>query len=175
DLAAKYGALLEHGVEHPGAGYVDAEERLAGHYQRTVDARLGMADDLEVSRVLELDRLEVGYRQRRRLGRQLAIARAASARPVVHPARLGTALRCRDAPGAGCRGDQHLAPSGADPAQRVPVQWCRLAAAGVLPAEFFRIERGLLNVHLVPVDIQFLGDEHRQHRLDTLSDLGVLG
>ena len=37
-----------------------------------------------------------------------------------------------------------------------------------------RIEFALLDANLRPVGVQLIGNEHREHRLDALTDLGVL-
>ena len=83
------------------------------------------------------------------------------------------ALRLGHAPRLRRGGDHHRLARRPDTAQRFPVVRRRGAAAGRLPA-VLRVEIGLLDLHLLPLDVELLGDQHRQHRLDALPDLGVL-
>jgi len=46
--------------------------------------------------------------------------------------------------------------------------------AGELLTKLGGIERRLLDAHVSPIDVELLGDDHRQHRLDALADLRVL-
>ncbi len=172
--AAEHRAFLEHGIEHAGTRHIDAEKRLALDDARVVDAALRMPDDLEILRVLQLHGGEVGDRHAGRVGGERAVAERAAARAVAHDTGSGLACRRRHLPLRGGRGDQHLPRRGADPAQRLPVQRRRHAAAGELPAVFGRVERCLLDPDPRPVGIELLGDQHRQHRLDALADLRVL-
>jgi hypothetical protein len=57
----------------------------------------------------------------------------------------------------------------------VPVAGRGGAAARDLTRVLRRVVRRLFNLDLLPIDLQFLRDQHRQARLDALSDLGVLG
>ena len=82
-------------------------------------------------------------------------------------------LRFRDAQLRGRGGDEHLARGGADPPVRIVVAGNGGAAAGALRA-VLRVEVALLDGDHLPVDVQLLGDDHRQRRLDALADLGVL-
>jgi len=56
-----------------------------------------------------------------------------------------------------------------------PVIRRRCAAAGDLPVILHAIDIGLLDLHVLPIDIEFLGDQHGQHGSDALADLGILG
>ena len=133
-----------------------------------------VADDLEGLRVLELDIGEIRRRQQGRLGRQLAIAERTPALLMMDDARLGAAFGWRHVPGLRRRGHQHLPSGGADAAQRIVVERRRHAAAGELLSVLGRIEGRLFDPHVLPFDVEFLGDHHRQHRLDALADLGIL-
>ena len=129
---------------------------------------------LKVFGILQRHAGEIGRRQSGGLGRELAVGKRASARRVADDARLGDAFRRRDAPRLGRRGDEHLPSRSADAAQGIVVERRRHAPAGELPAVFGGVERRLLDAHVFPFDVEFLGDDHRQHGLDALADLGVL-
>ena len=70
---------------------------------------------------------------------------------------------------------QHGARGGTDPALRQPVGGRRGAATGDLRLILGGVEVGLLHAHVRPVHVELLGDQHGQHRLDALTDFGVLG
>ena len=89
------------------------------------------------------------------------------------PGRASCRTRRRHGPLRGGGGDQHLPPGGADLAHRQPVHRRCRAAAGDL-GRVARVEVGLLDLHVRPVGIEFLGDQHGQHHLHALADLGVL-
>ena len=172
--AAEDGALLEDGVEHAGNDDIDAEQRLAGHDLLVVDARRRLADDPEALRVLERHAGEIRRRQQGGLRGQFAIAKRTPARRMMDDARFGDAFGRRHAPALRGGGHQHLPPGGADAAQRIVVERRRHAAARKLLAVFGCVERRLFDPHVLPVDVELLGDHHRQHRLDALADLGIL-
>ena len=46
---------------------------------------------------------------------------------------------------------------------------------GRLAAVLGGVHVALHDAHVLPVDVEFLGDQHRQRGLDALADLGVLG
>ena len=172
-LAAVDPALLEHGVLHAGHRDVDAEKRFAGDDLRVVDPADLLADDLEVRGVLERDGPGIGRFDVRRGGRQLAVGQRLLLE--VDDAGLGRALLRIGLPLPGSGRDEHGAGGGAHAAHRLVVHGRRHAAAGHLAAVLRRIEVRLLDADLAPRDVELLGDEHRQHRLDALADLGVLG
>ncbi len=87
----------------------------------------------------------------------------------------GLALRDESVPALGCRGHQHHARGRAHAAQRQPVDRSRQASPGELRGIIRRIERGLLDSDVLPVDVQLVSDDHGKHRLHALPDLGVLG
>jgi hypothetical protein len=82
--------------------------------------------------------------------------------------------RGRHAPSRRRGRDGHLPAGGADATQRI--SWSaspcsRRHAVG----RTCLVEAGLFDGHSGPVDVELLGDEHRQRRLDALADLRVLG
>jgi hypothetical protein len=70
--------------------------------------------------------------------------------------------------------DQHCARGGAGLAHRHPVHRSGKTAASKLRAVARAIGDALLDPNLRPVRVEFLGDQHRQHGLDALTDFGVL-
>jgi hypothetical protein len=51
----------------------------------------------------------------------------------------------------------------------------RQAAAGELRTVPGHVEVGLLDAHVLPGDVELLGDQHGEEHFDRLPDLGVLG
>src|SRR5262249_50467023 len=106
-LAAEYRAILDRGVEHAGQLDVDAVDHLAVGLVDGVEPLDGLADDLPVLRVLELDlfrRLEL----RGRLG-NLPVGRGAARRLVRNHAIGDAALGRLHLPFVGGGLDQHFA------------------------------------------------------------------
>ena len=99
----------------------------------------------------------------------------AIARGVHHAAGAGGQLRFGHIPGLRGRGDEQLPSGGAHPAQRVPIGRRGRAAAGALRAVLGFVEVGLLDLDVLPIDVQLIGDDHGQMGLDALADLGILG
>jgi hypothetical protein len=82
---------------------------------------------------------------------------------MMDDARLGVAFRRRNVP-ALRRGDHEPLPPGrADAAQGIVVERRRHAAARELLAELRLVELRLFDPHILPFDVEFLGDHHRQH------------
>ena len=173
-LAAEDRTFLKDGVQHARHGDVDAEQRLAAHDFRIIDAGNRPADDLEVFRIFKRHAREIGHRHAGGLGGKRAIGERAAAVAVIDHAGFRAAFRRRDIPGLRGGSDKHLAAGCADPAQRIVVQRRRPAAAGKLLAVFGGVERRLLDSHILPRNIEFFGDHHRQHGLDALADLRIL-
>jgi hypothetical protein len=69
--------------------------------------------------------------------------------------------------------DEHLAAGGADAAEGIPVDGRGGAAAGALGAESGFVEVGLLDANGFPIDVEFIGDDHRETGLHALPDLGI--
>ena len=173
-LAAEDRALGEHGVPHARDLDVDAEERPARQDARIVDAGDRRADDGEFLGILEPDGLQVGRGNGRRLGDELAVTQLPAARLVEDGGGGGGALRFGHAPGEGGRRHQHLPGGGADSAELVVVHRGGHTSAGELTT-VLGIGVGLFDPDRLPLDVEFLGDQHREHGLDALADLGILG
>ena len=149
--------------------------QLPGDNLRVVDAADGRADDAVLGGVFQRDRVQTGRRLVDQRSCQRAVSDGALRRGMAHRAGRGGALGDRDSPLCRGRRDEHLPARRADPTHRLPVEGRRVAAARPLHAVGRRVEVGLLDGHLRPVDVEFLGDQHGQHRLDALPDLRVLG
>ena len=91
-----------------------------------------------------------------------------------HAARRRGELIDRDAPLVGRSGEHHLADRRTDLTHRIPVGRHRGAAAGDLRAVLRLIDVGLHDLDAAPIDVELVGDDHRQHVLDALTDLRVL-
>ena len=126
-----------------------------------------------------------GHRQLGAAARQMLIAAAgatwnvpvseltASAGRVQHAARGGGAVAFRHAPLRGGGGDEHLPHRRADLAHARVLRRDGGAAARRLAA-VLGVEIALLDGHRAPVDVELVGDDHRQRRLHALPDLGIL-
>jgi len=104
---------------------------------------------------------------------QLAIAERTPGFLIMDNARFGVAFGRGHVPDLRGGGDEHLPPGGADAAQRIVVERRRHAAARELLPVLGLVERRLFDPHILPFDVEFLGDHHRQHRLDALANLGI--
>ena len=175
DFAADGRALLEHRVLHARHDLVDAEQRLAGDDLQVVDAGDALAEQVVVLAVLQLQRLFVGHRQRRGLACELAVAeRRLLARAsrccscVVHSASR--------TPHSFAAAETSIARAvGAGAPQRFPVRRNRARAAGDSAGR--RPARSIVacsTLHLRPVGIELLRDDHREGGLHALADLRVL-
>ena len=162
-LAGKYGGLFDACVQHSGQLDIDAEERLAGHNLRSVNALLRVADDAVVLGIFELHARQVGRGQRGSFGGKLPIARGAPRGSVHHAAGLSGAFSRGHGPGLRSGRDQQLASGCADAAHRLPAHRRVRGASGKLPAVYLFVQVGLLDSDVLPIDIQFLGNQHRQH------------
>ncbi len=174
-LAGEHGALHVARVQHSRHRDVDAEHRLSGHDVPHVDAGHARADDLEIFRVFQLHRREIGRGQRRRLRGELTVRRLAAALAVQHDAFGRLELGLRHVERLRRRGDKHRAPRRADLTHRHPVRRRRRAAARALRLELGRVEQRLFDANVLPRHVQLVGDDHRKHRLHALPDLRVLG
>ena len=173
DLAAKNRALLVNGKHHPGKFEVDAVDLLGRDDGRNVNAMVRLADDLVILRILQLDGLEFGGLQRGCLGRKRAVTQHAPARRMHHFARRGRAFGFRHVPGLRGCGHKHLPAGGAHLPQRIPIHRRGRAAARVLRPIFRLIQVGLLDLHVFPVHVQLVGNNHRQMRFHSLPDLRI--
>jgi hypothetical protein len=71
--------------------------------------------------------------------------------------------------------EHHLTDGGTNLAARIPVGGRGGAAAGHLGAVLRLIDVGLDDLAARPRHVELVGDDHRQHVLHALPDLGVLG
>ena len=139
---------------------------------------IGLPMILIVLRVLERDGLRGPARGSvAALRRELAVAErpVRSPRASPRPARSCTRPRARPTSAAAAAISicaRRRRRPGASASQLFGVACCRRRPARPY---FDRVDVGLLDRDLLPVDVELLGDQHRQHRLDALADLGVLG
>ena len=175
-LPREHRALLEHGVQHARHLDVDAEDRLARHDGRVVDALRVLADDLEVLRVLERDRLESGRRNGRGLGRAARCTRrgGANARASPHRTPSCTPPRARSTSAPprrrASRGQRRR--RGASAASCSAWRCCRQRSAAVN----FVVSRSPCSMRtLFQSTSSSSAISIGQHRLHALPDLRVLG
>ena len=169
------GCRFDHGMKHSWQVNVDSEDRLAPHDPCAVHAGLRRADDVEILRVLERQRIEVGRGYARRGIGQFAVTPASSGFAVDDKALVRGKLACRNAGSPRSRLDQHCPRRCARPAHRDVGEPHREAAACALAFETRGVEVGLHDRDFVPRAVEFLGDQHRQCGHYALADLGVLG
>ena len=174
EFAGVDGALFVDGVQHSGNFEVDAVERFSGDDGGVVDAVSGLADDFVIFGILELDGFEIGRGQGGGFFGERAVSERAVCGLMNDAAGRGLALGFRNRPGLCGGGNEHLTASGADTAERVPVDRCGGAAAGALGAVFCFIEIGLLDANGFPIDVQFIGDDHGETGFHALTDFGIL-
>ena len=175
-LAAQNGTPHERGILHARQLHIDGIDRLAGQNVVQIRRRLRMPDDLVVRRIFQLEFAQIGRRRHpSHFGRQFAIAGRAARRGVQHASRCRRALGFRHAPGFRRSRDKHGPSGGAHLPHGKPVSRRRGAASGALPVVFGLVVIGLLHLDALPIDVQFLGDQHGQHRLHALAHLRILG
>ena len=175
DLPAEDVALHQHRMEHVGKRDVDAEHRTTRHDVQVVDAADPLTDDLEVARVLERGLDGGGFRhgQACRGRRQRGVGRLTLGRGVRHDTARRAQLALRHVPLLRGR-CQHEEPAPRpDHTMVLVVRGDRAAATLDLPA-VLRVQVGLLDLDLRPVDVELVGDDHRQRGLDALSGLRIL-
>ena len=173
-LRTEHRRLFVHGVEHSGQREVDAEHRLAHRDRSRVETLLLRPDDSVVLRILQLHRRQHRHRHLRGIGSKLAVTRGAIARAVRHATRARRQFAGRNAPLLRGRGQDHLTAGSADLTERIPVHRRRETAACELRAELAAVDRSLLDLHAAPIDVELVGDDHREHVLHALPDLRVL-
>ncbi len=174
-LAAKHRTLIKDREQRPRRLDVDAERRLAGHDGGVVDALDRLADDLEVLRILVrgLDGFDGGRRHRCDTLRQRRVGGLASGSGMRDDAASRRQFTSRHVPLLRGGGQHHQPAAGADLAHRIVVDWDGAAAAfGLRPV--LRIQIGLLDLDLAPIDVELVGDDLRQGGPDALSGLRVL-
>ena len=162
-------------MKHIGKRDVDAERRTTRHDVQVVDAADPLADDLEVARVLErgLDGRGFRHGQARRRGRQRGVGRRTLGRGMRDDTARRAQLALCDIPLLRRR-CQHEEPAARSHQAHVLVVGGDRAAATLDLRAVLRIQVGLLDLDLRPVDVELVGDDHRQRGLDALSSLGIL-
>ncbi len=180
-LAVEAGGLAAHGrgaldgrVQHPRDAGVDAELRPARDDVGHVHQLPALADVAPLRPGLELQRRRVGGGQRRGPLRQLAVAEAPAAGPVVDEVLGRLALLDRDAPALRRRREQQLAGGGSDLAHRLEEVADAVGAVGVLVAVAL-VGQGLDHAHAVEVGVHLVGHDHGQRGPDALAHLGAVG
>ncbi len=173
-LSAHCWALLENCVKHPRHDLVDSEERLASDQRAIVHTADAGAEQHVVLSVLELEAALGGNGQGGRSVGELAVAELALGRSVQHAALLGPALGLGHTPLLGGGRHQHASRRRAGPAQLIPGGGNRARPPRALTPVYGRVDPRLLHAHARPVGIELFGDDHRERRLDTLSDLRTL-
>ena len=159
-------------MEHPRHFDVDAVACLPGDDVVRIHRAHARAQQAKARRNLERD----GLRRcgpTRGVGGELAIRQRAPARRVVYGAARRRKARDLDVP-ARCRfGNEQCARGRANLPETGPASHDGAAAAGELCASQRRVEIGLSHRHPIPVDVELLGDQHRQRGLHALPDLGI--
>ena len=182
DRSAEHRGFFVVGELHAFDLDVDAEDRLAADDLGRVPVAHGLADEAVVFRVFQLERCKRRKIRRGQLGGvcdEIAIGNLRVRGGVDDDRRFGGELFHRLAEARGSGLDQHQAGGGAHLAHRVPVlrggeRAARDLAAAQLGIGIFCVCVGLFDGDLGPVGVEFFGDQHGQHRLDALTDLGVL-
>lgn len=141
--------------------------------------KLGVADELEVLRILERDRL--GHRLLRCRFGELAVRGGLLGGRVQHLALVGGDLARRHLPFFGRGRDQHRARGSAGLAHLLVRDRHGVAAAGALHAAhqgaavLLGVGRRAFDVDEIPVGVELFGRERRQARERALAHLEVLG
>ena len=163
--AAEHRALRDRRVQHVGQLHVDREYLLAGQLLDRIQPLHALADDRPLRRRLQL---HLGrHRQLRRIGGDLAVAQRPAARRMGDHAVRRRAFRRRHIPPLRRRRDQHGASRRAALAHIVHRAADAAAAAGghVAPGALggeIGIGRNILGAHMLPVGVEFIGDELRE-------------
>src|SRR5262249_38259991 len=147
-------------------GEIDSKEGFAGENHRQIDVRHRFADDLEIFRILELYGGDIRRSDRCRLRGQVAVTERALGRIVDYTACGRGTLRLGNAPRLRSSSDEHLSSGGADLPHGNPVGGRRGTTACYLRTIFRIVNIALLDADILPVGVEFFGDEHRQHDLD---------
>ena len=166
DFSAKYRALDHARNQHPGTLHVDAEGRFTVHFFRNIKPLQRLAQQTEFFRTLQRNRFR--NRKRRGLFDQRAVSQTAPAGFVDDFALLCGARIFLHVPGLSSGGDQHC-PRRAPSLPQDPPHAANTVAAGrqlcatEIGITVFGVRRHPLGFDLVPVHIEFFGQEHR-HR-----------
>ncbi|MGF6918952.1 hypothetical protein OKW28_003125 [Paraburkholderia sp. 40] len=176
ERAAEHRTVRDRRVNHVGQAHVEAELRGTVDFLRRIETLRRRADQLEVLRVFQRHVLRRG--QRGGGLRELTIARAAITGRVDHLTGLRMTTRRIDLPLLRGRVDQHHARSRARAAHRLPREADRRRAAGQLAAEQRVHEELFVGRRVIERDraerhFEFLGDQHRNRRIDALAHLDL--
>ena len=171
-LPPKTGHFSEHRMEHSRRVDIHAECWLARNDFQVIHARQGLADDLEILRILEND-------VRREAASSLPLLPATrKSRSVWTP----RASRRRHAVVSSVTGTFQLSAAAASiisPARRADLAHRRVVSRNRRASAFdlaavLRIQIGLQDFNLVPIDIEFIRDDLRQRITDSLSCFRIL-
>ena len=150
------------------------EHRLAGEDLGKIRAGNRLPDDLVVLRILQLDRRGIRRRHRGDFRSQFAVGHRPVGCLVHHLARTRGQVGCGNVPGLRRGVDEHHPRLRAELPHRNPVGRGRRAAARDLAAVLGLILIRLDDLDVLPIDVQFLGDQHRQHGANALAYFRVL-
>ncbi|MCY1215541.1 hypothetical protein D9M69_163710 [compost metagenome] len=169
---AKHRRMCHHGSELTGQARVDTEILAPAALGMRIDARGGRADDAKVLRVLQRDFLR--HRQGHGGLGQFAVAQRAATRTQHHPC-AGAQRGHVHVPARRRRRQQHRSGTGAKLAVLREAVLDRMRTAGEMNAEqrvdVGSVVRAVPAVHLAPVRVELLGQDHRQGSLHALAEL----
>ena len=133
---------------------------------------LRVADDAVILGVFELDAARARARAARRLWRQARHNPRSAPRRREAPGRIAWCIQPAGTPQV-CAAAVISNWRPAAPTRRIGSQPCRRVrgASGKLPAVDLLVQFGLLDANILPVDIQFLGNQHGQHVAHALAGL----
>ena len=167
------GALLEHRVAHSRNFDVDSKLLTTHDDPCLVGIDNRVADDFERRRVFQCHRLESGDLEFRGVLRQLAVSQRPAGGRVTHDALRNRALGRGHAPLRGGSADQHLSTRCPRPAQRQPIRGCGVTAAGGLTSQLAPFIIRHFDDDVLPGDVEFFREDHRQCRLRTLAHFRI--
>ena len=173
-LAAEGRRGGHHGESHPGQSRVDAELGAAVDLAGAVEAAVRRADQLEVARLLE--RHLLGHRQFRGGIDELPVAELAAGWGVHDPAVVRMAGGDIDVPAPGGGRHQHDAGRGTGAAQRlIGAADCGRRTRQLSADQWIDVDlvvgRRMLDRDAVDIDLEFLGDQHRNRGVGALAHL----
>jgi len=168
------GAFFVDGVEHARNFEVDAVERFSGDDGRVVDAMDGLTDDFVVFGILEFDGFEIGGGKCGGFFSESAVGESAFRGPMNNAAGGSLTFGFGDGPGLRGGGNEHLTASGADAAERIPVDGSGGAASGALRTVNSFVEVSLFDADGFPIHVELVSDDHGETGLDALTDFRIL-
>jgi hypothetical protein len=163
---------------HAGQDHVDTVACRAIQLAFRIETLCRRADQAELACRLQYDVPIRGQRHAPRRLRQLPISQQAPAGCMEDGSLLRATSGRVDLPLAGCRTHEKDARRGAGLAHRHPCRTHRRRAPGHLATQcriavLACVSRCMLQHHLVEIDLELLGDQHRDRRVRTLSHLDV--